>query len=182
MKTMKKTIQMILMVVAISVMPMCKKSKTQPNEPEAAQHTTQSPSNQKVVDTTMIGTYQMVTSSISSELNTTIKLKLSYESNYIDYSSNDTINARVWLRVVDNMNFTAGYTKVSKNITFNDAFTHADAKICVYSKNIGSGFYGDNALGLYPGSNFSADTMSLNFTVNPAVGNSYNVVFKYKKI
>lgn len=92
------------------------------------------------------------------------------------------MNYYVWLRIVDNMNFTAGYTKVSNTVTFNDALTQCDAKIDVHNKNITTGFYGDQNLSLYPGSKFVGDTLVLNFSVKPVSGPAYSLVTKYKKI
>jgi hypothetical protein len=130
----------------------------------------------------MTGLYQMVASSISSELNTNIHLRLYYSSQYIDYSTNDTINYYVWLRVVDNMNLNTGYTKVSNTVTFNDALTQNDAKIDVHNKSVTSGFYGDQNVSLFPGSKFSGDTLILCLSVKPVSGPVYSMVNKYKKI
>lgn len=178
---MKKSTLITMAFFASLCLWQCKKSNEQPQ----AQKTTsvqQIQSNNKVTDTTMTGEYQMVASSISSELNTTIKLRLYYSSQYIDYSTSDTMNYYVWLRIVDNMNFTAGYTKVSNTVTFNDALTQNDAKIDVHNKNITTGFYGDQNLSLYPGSKFSGDTLVLNFSIKPISGPAYSLVTKYKKI
>lgn len=174
--------QFTAIMIALT-MAMCHKSATQPQTPPSQTQTSNTAAaSSKVTDTTMTGEYQMVASSISSELNTNIQLKLYYSSQYIDYSTSDTMNYYVWLRIVDNMNLVAGHTKVSNTVTFNDALTQGDAKIDVHNKNITTGFYGDRNLSLYLGSKFIGDTLVLNFSVKPVSGPAYSLVNKYKKI
>lgn len=182
---MKKSTQLTAFSASILVLIMltnCHKSNTQPTPPIQSVNSSSQNATNKVTDTTMTGMYQMVASSISSELNTTIKLRLYYSSEYIDYSTTDTTNYYVWLRIVDNMNLTAGYTKVSNTVTFNDDLTNADAKIDVHNKIVTSGFYGDQNVSLFTGSKFSGDTLTICLSVKPLSGPVYNMVNKYKKI
>lgn len=126
----------------------------------------------------MVGNYKMIWSSVPGELNTSIKWNISFSAWYIDYSTNDTINAHTWLRVIDSNDVHPGNTKISSNITFHD-INVSDPKINVWTKKVTGGFNGDMNVVIYSGGKFDGDTLIMNYMINTPP--QHNMVCKYLK-
>ena len=124
----------------------------------------------------------MVSSSMPMELNTSVVLTLKYK-NY-RYASADTNEKVIRYSIPNNINSLPGVVKISSSITYtNEGVNHNQPYIEVYQGNMPSGFLESSRVLLNSsGSTFNADTMIINFSIQPLSGPGYSMVNKYKKI
>ena len=111
-----------------------------------------------------------------------LTLKLLVEPNF-NPDLTDTTTKHVFYWIPNNVDTVSGKLKVSRNLVYQNSWHDKyQPYIDAVNGNIYGGFNDCASLQLSGGSKFSADTMIINFKVNPSVGASYYVLCKYLKL
>lgn len=119
----------------------------------------------------------MVACSQSTELSTSLTLTLRYKTYHVS-----GVDTSILYTVMNNVSAVSGQVKVSANTIFDNNMTNSQPYLKVNKvKSITSGFDGDQAVKLNGGNKFVADTLMLNFYVDPGA-TPFNMSCKYKKL
>ncbi len=163
----KSTLITIIAVVAgMIILASCEKKTTAPSAP---------PVTASSLDTSLIGNYKMVFSSVTTELDTNVRFHTTYSSNY-----SNSAGTYIWYALTGYSSLPMGLRKVSKNVTYDDS-NNSDAKIQQCSTNISAGFGSDAKCKLNGANRISGDTIILNFHVSPTAGPQFDMQNKYRR-
>ena len=164
----KSTFLTIIAMIAYAILlAACQKTTTAPSAPPTTTAST--------LDTSLIGNYKMVFSSVTTELDTNVRFHTSYSSHYTDAAG-----TYIWYALTGYSSLPTGLRKVSKNVTYDDS-NNSDAKIQQCGNNISAGFGSDAKCKLNGANRISGDTIILNFHISPTAGPQFDMQNKYRR-